>query len=65
MLANSMRFANITKPQLAFEHPVDNEAIWKPVLSKKPNAIVPLEKSITSFKNDLGLEEYVTGEPRR
>jgi exosome complex exonuclease RRP6 len=59
MLANSMRNANMTKPQLAFEHPIDNNTAWQPVLSKKPNAIVPLEESVTRTKNESGVEEYV------
>jgi exosome complex exonuclease RRP6 len=61
MLANSMRNANMTKPQLAFEHPIDNNTAWQPILSKKPNAIVPLEESVTRTKNESGVEEYVAG----
>jgi exosome complex exonuclease RRP6 len=44
----SHRRANIPKPQLAFERKVDNfsEPPWKPLLTTKPNALVPLEESL-------------------
>ncbi|KAH6686845.1 ribonuclease H-like domain-containing protein [Plectosphaerella plurivora] len=58
MLANSMRHANMTKPQLSFERPIDNNTVWEPVLTKKPNATVPLEQSVTRTKNESGIEEF-------
>ncbi|KAM0284133.1 hypothetical protein ACHAQH_002121 [Verticillium albo-atrum] len=50
-LASNMRNANMAKPQLEFEHAVDN-ASWKPVLSKKPHASVPLEESLAKDTSD-------------
>lgn len=43
------RRANIIKPQNAFEKKVDNFATgpWKPLLTNKPHAIVPLEESLS------------------
>jgi exosome complex exonuclease RRP6 len=50
-----VRNANITKPQIHFEKPVDNfpTGPWKPILTKKPHATVSLQKSLrlTSPKN--------------
>ncbi|KAK6209071.1 Mitochondrial distribution and morphology protein 35 [Pestalotiopsis sp. IQ-011] len=53
-LDSSMRRANILKPQNAFEVKPDNHdaSPWKPLLTKKPHATVPLEDSIGTFNND-------------
>lgn len=58
-LANNMRHANMTKPQLAFERPVNNNTPWEPVLTKKPHSTVPLEQSLSGTKNASGFVEYV------
>ncbi|KAM0324790.1 hypothetical protein ACHAQA_007756 [Verticillium albo-atrum] len=50
-LASNMRNANMAKPQLEFEHTVDNSG-WKPVLSKKPHATVPLNESLATDTAD-------------
>ncbi|KAG8162424.1 hypothetical protein KVR01_008189 [Diaporthe batatas] len=44
----NFRRANIIKPQTAFEKQVDNFAAgpWKPLLTRKPHAAVPLEDSL-------------------
>lgn len=44
----NFRRANIIKPQTTFDQQVDNFAVgpWKPLLTRKPHAIVPLEDSI-------------------
>lgn len=43
------RRANIVKPQNAFEQKFDNFATgpWKPLLTRKPHATVPLEESLS------------------
>ena len=47
-LAPSLANAKIDKPQLLFERQTDNfaEGPWKPLLSRKPHADVPLEQSL-------------------
>jgi exosome complex exonuclease RRP6 len=59
--AKVVRNANITKPQAHFEIPPDNfpTGPWKPILTKKPHATVPLEKSLVTFKNGSGSVQYV------
>ncbi|KAG7110735.1 Exosome complex exonuclease rrp6 like protein [Verticillium longisporum] len=52
-LASNMRNANIAKPQLEFERAIDNTS-WRPVLSKKPNASVPLEESLAKDSAESG-----------
>ena len=47
MLSFNLRFANVPKPQLKFEHPPDNYVSpWKPILTAKPHAKVLLEDSV-------------------
>lgn len=59
-LDSSMRRANILKPQNAFEIKPDNHdaSPWKPLLTKKPHATVPLEDSIGTFNNDQDTIQY-------
>lgn len=54
------RRANIVKPQNAFEAKVDNFASgpWKPLLTSKPHATVPLEDSLTISVDENGQEQY-------
>ncbi|KAK3689600.1 ribonuclease H-like domain-containing protein [Podospora appendiculata] len=49
----SMKRANILKPQNAFEKKIDNfdSGPWKPLLTRKPHARVPLEESLVTFTN--------------
>ncbi|KAI8229794.1 Exosome complex exonuclease rrp6 [Colletotrichum sp. SAR 10_96] len=47
-----IRNANISKPQLNFDPPVDNNATWKPILTEKPHAKVALEQSLVSNETD-------------
>ncbi|TQS35590.1 hypothetical protein Golomagni_03985 [Golovinomyces magnicellulatus] len=55
-----LRTQNIVKPQLAFEKKPDNHenSPWKPLLTKKPHAIIPLEDSLELFENDYGQMQY-------
>ncbi|KAI0179669.1 ribonuclease H-like domain-containing protein [Hypoxylon sp. FL1284] len=55
-----MRNANIIKPQNAFEVKPDNQdtSPWKPILTKKPHAQVPLEKSLVTFKDENQTTQY-------
>lgn len=59
-LDRSLRFANIIKPQKAFETAPDNfdKGPWKPILSTKPHATVPLEQSLSIFQDDEGETQY-------
>lgn len=56
-----MKRANIIKPQNAFERKVDNfdTGAFKPLLSTKPHATVPLEKSLIPYVDDFGNPQYV------
>ncbi len=59
-LERSLQRANILKPQGAFEHPPNNldTAPWKPILTSKPHAIVPLEESLGTAPDDPPSTEY-------
>lgn len=50
----NIRRANIVKPQNAFERRPDNfhKGPWKPLLSQKPHALVPLEESLGTFTDE-------------
>lgn len=54
------RRANMIKPQNAFEVKVDNFATgtWKPLLTKKPHAIVPLEESLVTSVDENNITQY-------
>ncbi|KAH8840458.1 hypothetical protein MCOR07_006875 [Pyricularia oryzae] len=60
ILDRSLRYANIIKPQKAFEVPPKNhdKGPWKPLLTKKPHAIVPLDKSLATFDNEDAETQY-------
>jgi exosome complex exonuclease RRP6 len=47
-LDRGMRNANIAKPQLLFNRKADNHSTgpWRPILTRKPHAVVPLEESL-------------------
>ncbi|KAG9245854.1 ribonuclease H-like domain-containing protein [Calycina marina] len=59
-LGSSFRNQNIVKPQLSFEVKADNSNIlpWKPLLTSKPHAVLPLEDSLGSITNDYGQQQY-------
>lgn len=54
------RRANIVKPQNAFEKKVDNFATgpWKPLLTNKPHATVPLEASLDLSVDESNQQQY-------
>lgn len=56
----NFRRANIIKPQTAFEQQVDNFAAgpWKPLLTRKPHAIVPLEESLDVAVDENNQQQY-------
>jgi exosome complex exonuclease RRP6 len=58
--AKVIRNANVTKPQLKFELKPDNfpSAPWKPLLTSKPHATVPLKDSLVTFSDDKGEPQY-------
>ncbi|XXH02026.1 exosome nuclease subunit [Hypoxylon texense] len=55
-----MRNANIIKPQNAFDVKPNNldTSPWKPILTKKPHSLVPLEKSLVTFQDDNQTTQY-------
>lgn len=55
-----MRRANILKPQNAFDLKPDNfdTSPWKPILSTKPHASLPLEDSLGPFDDDEHTVQY-------
>ncbi|KAJ4324977.1 exosome nuclease subunit [Fusarium piperis] len=55
-----IRNANISKPQLLFEHQPDNflSSPWKPILSSKPHAKASLEESLKIVPNESGAPQY-------
>ncbi|TAQ84719.1 hypothetical protein B7494_g6954 [Chlorociboria aeruginascens] len=54
------RNLNLVKPQLAFIHKPDNsdESPWKPLLTTKPHATVPLEDSLGTFTDEFEQNQY-------
>jgi exosome complex exonuclease RRP6 len=58
----SLMRANILKPQEIFEKPPDNfnTAPWKPVLTQKPHARVPLKQSLAQGTDDEFRHPYET-----
>lgn len=52
---------HIPKPQLQFEHvPTNTETGgFRPLMTSKPHAKVPLEECLRTFKDSRGLEQYV------
>jgi exosome complex exonuclease RRP6 len=59
-LGNAFRTQNLVKPQLAFEAKPDNHdtSPWKPLLTSKPHAILPLEESLGIFTNEWDQPQY-------
>jgi len=65
-LDQSLRHANVLKPQNAFEVKPNNHNVppWKPVLTKKPHATIPLEKSLeTAFNEETQSVQYASPTP--
>lgn len=60
--AKVVRNANITKPQVHFDVKPDNFPAepWRPILTKKPHAKIPLKKSLVTFSNGNESPQYVT-----
>ncbi|KAI1455121.1 ribonuclease H-like domain-containing protein [Annulohypoxylon moriforme] len=59
-LESSMRRADIAKPQASFEIKPDNFSTspWKPLLTTKPHALVPLEESLQTFIDEDQTVQY-------
>ncbi|KAI1305122.1 ribonuclease H-like domain-containing protein [Xylaria venustula] len=53
-LDQSIRRANVLKPQNLFELKPNNHTTspWKPILTEKPHAILPLDKSLETFEDE-------------
>ncbi|KAI9723707.1 MAG: hypothetical protein M1812_001007 [Candelaria pacifica] len=58
--SKSLKNPTITKPQLLFDNLPTNDDItpFKPLLSSKPHAILPLDQSLSTFENEVGFIEY-------
>jgi exosome complex exonuclease RRP6 len=59
-LGNAFRTQNLVKPQLAFENKPNNDdnSSWKPLLTTKPHAAVPLEESLGMVVTDSEQQQY-------
>ncbi|KAI1744870.1 ribonuclease H-like domain-containing protein [Xylaria scruposa] len=59
-LDQSMRRANVLKPQNAFEVKPNNHdtSPWKPILTQKPHATLPLDKSLVTFTDESQSTQY-------
>ncbi|KAI1756172.1 ribonuclease H-like domain-containing protein [Xylaria castorea] len=59
-LDQSMRRANVLKPQNAFEVKPNNHdtSPWKPILTQKPHATLPLDKSLVTFSDESQSTQY-------
>ena len=57
----AFRNQNLPKPQLLFEHPPNNHETsrFRPLITSKPNAIVPFEQSFNLQANANGSEQCV------
>lgn len=56
----SWKSKNLSKPQLKFKVKPDNmdESPFRPLLTAKPHAIVPLQDSFQPYTNEDGREQY-------
>ncbi|KAI1339740.1 ribonuclease H-like domain-containing protein [Xylariaceae sp. FL0016] len=59
-LDRNLKYANVLKPQNAFELKPDNhdKLPWKPRLTSKPHAVLPLEKSLGTFSDENQSQQY-------
>ncbi|KAI8948737.1 ribonuclease H-like domain-containing protein [Xylaria longipes] len=59
-LDQSMRRANVLKPQNAFELKPNNHdtSPWKPILTQKPHATLSLDKSLVTFSDESQSTQY-------
>jgi len=57
---NAFRTKNLLKPQLAFDVKPNNAdaSPWKPLLTTKPHAKIPLEKSLGTITSDSEQQQY-------
>jgi hypothetical protein len=59
-LVNPFRTQNLVKPQVGFLNKPDNTAVtpWKPILTSKPHATIPLAQSLGTFTDELQHLQY-------
>ncbi|KAI1357980.1 ribonuclease H-like domain-containing protein [Xylaria arbuscula] len=59
-LDQSIRRANVLKPQNTFELKPNNHdtSPWKPILTSKPHATLPLNKSLETFQDESQSTQY-------
>lgn len=59
-LGNAFKNQNLLKPQLGFDVKPNNDdtSPWKPILTSKPHATIPLEGSLGTFTNEFEQTQY-------
>ncbi|KAI0908025.1 ribonuclease H-like domain-containing protein [Ustulina deusta] len=59
-LDQSIRRANVLKPQNAFEHKPNNHdtSLWKPILTRKPHSTLSLDESLGTLNNEFQSTQY-------
>lgn len=59
-LGLAYRTQNLVKPQLAFDVKPNNDdnSPWKPILTTKPHAIIPLEKALSTIIDNTDQAQY-------
>lgn len=57
---NNFRNQDLPKPQALFEHVPKNDESgpWKPLITSKPHATVPLEQSLNTYADEDGTQHY-------
>ncbi|KAI0423896.1 ribonuclease H-like domain-containing protein [Xylaria sp. FL1042] len=60
VLDQSIRRANVLKPQNAFELKPNNHdtSPWRPILTKKPHSTLPLDESLETFDDESQSTQY-------
>ncbi|KAI0414335.1 ribonuclease H-like domain-containing protein [Xylaria grammica] len=60
-LDQSIRRANVLKPQNAFELKPNNHGTspWKPILTHKPHSTLPLDESLRTFNDETQSIQYI------
>ncbi|OJD35991.1 exosome component 3-5 exonuclease [Diplodia corticola] len=56
----NFRNQDLPKPQALFEHVPTNDATspWKPLITSKPHATVPFERSFNTYTDEYGAEHF-------
>jgi hypothetical protein len=59
-LDRAFKYSGNVKPQTSFEVKPDNtyNGPWKPLLTVKPHATIPLEQSLSLSNDEIGQQQY-------